>query len=58
MHGLTTIAESLGMDKVLRLCGIHGIRWQASLLRAVTSIRVDFVALAVTLHTIGECYHC
>ena len=60
MHGLCNIAESLGSDNILRLCGIHVIifRWQASLLRAIKAIQVlvDYVPLAACLrmYTTGK----
>ena len=44
----------LGLDDILRLNGIHGIRWQASLLRSVKAIRHDYVALAAYLHKAGK----
>ena len=44
------------MDDLLRLCGIHGIRWQMSLLRTVNSkaIQADHVPLAAYLHKAGK----
>ena len=54
MFGLAKIAEVLGQDDILRLNGIHGIRWQSSLLRAVKAILHDYVALAAFLHRAGK----
>ena len=59
MFKVRKIAEAVGEDQeLLKLVGIHGIRWQAALLRAIKAIKADYVPLAIDLHSRGKLKEC
>ena len=59
MFKVRKTAEAIGEDQdLLKLVGIHGIRWQAALLRAIKAVLADYVSLAIDLHSHGKLTEC